>query len=50
MFVLILVFDLGKVGVVVEFLSIYPVALYFWVGILVWHPFRFFIFVLISFL
>ena len=44
MLVLLLVFELGKVGVVVKFLSVYPVALYFWAGVLVWHPARFFIF------
>ena len=48
MLVLLLVFETDKVGVVVEFLSVYPVALYFWEGILVWHPARFFSFLLIS--
>ena len=41
--VLLLVFEIGEVVLVVEFLSFYPVALYFWAGILVWHPARSFI-------
>ena len=44
MLVLLLVFELEKVGVVVEFLSVYSVAFFFWVGILVWHPARYLIF------
>ena len=50
MFVFIFVFELGKVVVVVEFLFVYPLALYLWAGILVCHPTRFFIFVLVSLL
>ena len=50
MLVLLLVFELGKVGVVVELLLVYPAALYLWAGVLVWHPFRCFVFVLITLL
>ena len=50
MLVLLLVFEMGEVVVVVYFLSVYPVALYLWAGILVWHPARFIIFFLISLL
>ena len=49
MSVLILVFKLGDMGVVVEFLLVYQVSLYFWAGVLVWHPSRPFVFVLFSF-
>ena len=44
---LLLVFDLDEVGVVVEFLLVYTVAICFLAGILVWHPAKFSIFVLI---
>ena len=46
--VLLLVFELGKVRVVVYFLLVYLVVLYLWAGVLVWHPVRFFVFVMIS--
>ena len=48
MLVLILVFEMGEVVVVVEFLLVYPLALYFLASILVWHSARLFGFVLIS--
>ena len=50
MSVLLLLFELDKVGVVVDFLLVYPLVLYFWVGILFWYPARSFIFFLISLL
>ena len=48
MLVFLLVFELGEVGVVVEFLLVYPVELYFWEGIPVCNPSRFSILVPIS--
>ena len=45
---LLFVFEMDEVVVVVKFLSIYLLEIYFWSGILVCHPARFFIFVLIS--
>ena len=46
--IFLVAFELEELVVVVDFLSVYPVALCFWAGILVCHPARFFIFVLIS--
>ena len=46
--VLLSLFELDEVRVVIEFLSIFPVALYFWAGILVWYHARSFIFVPVS--